>query len=213
MTAKLTIADIARETGVAESTLRFYRDKFSHYIPSVGEGRKRRYEPQAGVIFEEIASLSSQGVPIAEIEQYLSERYPHNPDEVLTAVKPQSAVIATQPQEEEISTITVNQETATTAMIPQPAINAVTAIEPQYILSFMELLKNQQQKEPEKIYCTVKEAALRTGLSQRFIKVCCRDYLVTRSGLPCTKTGRGYVIHKELLDEWFTKVITLGYGS
>ncbi len=213
--ANLTIADIARETGIAESTLRFYRDKFGHYIPSVGEGRKRRYEPQAAVIFKEIADLSGKGVPIPDIQKRLGENYPHNPiivlDEIetaVTAVEQQFAVTATKPQGAENPLISVIPETAVTAVMP------TTAIEPQHILTLHNLLKAVQQKEPEKMYCTAKEASIRTGFSQDFIKKCCREYLETRKGIPCARTGRGYVIHRGMLDEWFAKVITLGgYGS
>lgn len=216
--SNLTIANISKTIGVAESTLRFYRDKFDHYIPYVGEGRKRRYEAQAIDIFKEIADLSSQGVPISDIEQHLSERYPHNPIIVLddyttakTAMKTPSAVTATQPQETENSVISVIPDTAVTAVTTQ---NAITAMEPQYILTLQNLIKAAQQNEPKKMYCTAKEAAIRTGFSQDFIRKCCREYLETRKGIPCARTGRGYVIHKGMLDEWFTKVITLGgYGS
>ncbi len=43
----LTIISIAKELGLPESTVRFYRDKFLEYIPFEGEGRKRRYRPEA----------------------------------------------------------------------------------------------------------------------------------------------------------------------
>lgn len=204
----VTIADIARETGIAESTLRFYRDKFAHYIPSIGEGRKRRYETLAVEIFKEIANLSNKGLPVSDIEQYLSERYPHNPiivDEFSTAT---TAVTAMKQQETENSVISITPENTITATNPQ---TAVTAVEPQQILSLMEILARiVPKKEPEKMYCTAKEAAFRTGFSQEFIKKCCREYLKTGKGIPCVRTGRGYVIHKGMLDTWFSKIITLG---
>ncbi|MGM0921331.1 MAG: MerR family transcriptional regulator [Bacillota bacterium] len=37
----LTMAQIAKQLNLAESTARFYRDRFEEYIPSVGEGKKR----------------------------------------------------------------------------------------------------------------------------------------------------------------------------
>lgn len=190
--ASLTIADIARETGIAESTIRFYRDKFAHYLPSVGEGRKRRYEPQAIKIFKEIAKLSNKGTPNPEIDQFLSRQYAHNP--IIVEKENESAV------------------TAITTAEPQSketAVTAVTTAGPQSILPFLEILtKMMPQKEPEKIYCSAKEAALRTGLSQDFIKKSCREYLKTKKGLPCVRTGRGYVIPKGMLDDWFTKIVT-----
>lgn len=215
----LTIADISRETGFPESTVRFYRDKFEHYIPYVGEGRKRRYEPKAIDIFCEIAKLSNKGLTITDIETYLGSKYAHNPIivEDLTA-EPQfrntSAATATEPQ--------YNENPVTTRFtrlpsIPETAVpqhfrsSAVTAIEQHHMVSLMEImLKNNLPKEPEKIYCTVKEAAARTGLSQDFIKKNCREFLETRKGIPCARTGRGYVIHKTMLDDWFTNFIKIG---
>ncbi|MDM5292335.1 MerR family transcriptional regulator [Peribacillus simplex] len=42
----LTMAQIAKKLNLAESTARFYRNRFEDYIPSVGEGRKKRYRPE-----------------------------------------------------------------------------------------------------------------------------------------------------------------------
>lgn len=42
----LTMAQIAKQLNLAESTARFYRDRFENDIPSVGEGRKKRYKPE-----------------------------------------------------------------------------------------------------------------------------------------------------------------------
>lgn len=42
----LTIAQIAKELRMPESTARYYRDKFIEYIPYVGEGRSKRYRPE-----------------------------------------------------------------------------------------------------------------------------------------------------------------------
>ncbi|MGA3602949.1 hypothetical protein [Lysinibacillus agricola] len=42
----LTMAQIAKQLNLAESTARFYRDRFEDFIPSIpstGEGRKKRY--------------------------------------------------------------------------------------------------------------------------------------------------------------------------
>ena len=39
----LSIADISRHFSLPESTTRYYCKRFAAYIPSVGEGRRRRY--------------------------------------------------------------------------------------------------------------------------------------------------------------------------
>ena len=40
------MAQIAKQLNLAESTARFYRDRFEDFIPSIGEGRKKRYKPE-----------------------------------------------------------------------------------------------------------------------------------------------------------------------
>ncbi|MBP2799567.1 helix-turn-helix domain-containing protein, partial [Escherichia coli] len=46
----LTIAEIAKQLEIPESTVRFYRDRFEPFIPFVGEGRKKRYLPDAAEV-------------------------------------------------------------------------------------------------------------------------------------------------------------------
>lgn len=53
--ATLTIAQIAQQLGLPESTVRYYRDHFSDYIPVIGEGRQRRYPAEAVEVFQVIA--------------------------------------------------------------------------------------------------------------------------------------------------------------
>lgn len=43
----LTIAELARNLGLPESTTRYYCNRFAEYLPSVGEGRRKRYKPEA----------------------------------------------------------------------------------------------------------------------------------------------------------------------
>ena len=42
----LSIADISRHFSLPESTTRYYCKRFAAFIPSVGEGRRRRYRPE-----------------------------------------------------------------------------------------------------------------------------------------------------------------------
>ena len=39
----LSIADISRHFSLPESTTRYYCKRFAQFIPSVGDGRRRRY--------------------------------------------------------------------------------------------------------------------------------------------------------------------------
>ena len=43
----LTIAELARSLALPESTTRYYCNRFAAHLPSVGEGRRRRYLPEA----------------------------------------------------------------------------------------------------------------------------------------------------------------------
>lgn len=43
----LTIAELARNLDLPESTARYYCNRFATHLPSVGEGRRRRYKPAA----------------------------------------------------------------------------------------------------------------------------------------------------------------------
>ena len=50
--------------------MRYYRDRFSEYIPTAGEGRSRRYKGEAVEVFGFIADKLRAGMPadILEVE-------------------------------------------------------------------------------------------------------------------------------------------------
>jgi len=43
----LTAKDIAQEPGIAESTIRYWRDKYEAFIPHTSKGKRRRYPQEA----------------------------------------------------------------------------------------------------------------------------------------------------------------------
>lgn len=51
----LTIAELARTLDLPESTTRYYCNRFAEHLPFVGEGRRRRYRPEAAQILKTIA--------------------------------------------------------------------------------------------------------------------------------------------------------------
>ncbi len=51
----LTIAELARSLDLPESTTRYYCNRFATHLPSVGEGRRRRFKPEALEILRTIA--------------------------------------------------------------------------------------------------------------------------------------------------------------
>jgi DNA-binding transcriptional MerR regulator len=54
----MTMAELAKQTGLPESTVRYYRERFAPYVPVVGEGRGRHYHPEA------LASHLPAGAPV-----------------------------------------------------------------------------------------------------------------------------------------------------
>lgn len=51
----LTIAELSRSLALPESTTRYYCNRFAAHLPSVGEGRRRRYKPEA---FEKLRAIA-----------------------------------------------------------------------------------------------------------------------------------------------------------
>lgn len=70
-----TIAEIAAELGLSESTVRYYRDKFAEYIPAIGEGKKRRYRPAALEALRFIAESLRSGKTAEETQQGLNLKF------------------------------------------------------------------------------------------------------------------------------------------
>ena len=57
----LTLTAIQKETGISGPTLQRYMKLHGDRIPHEGEGRKRRYHPEAVAVFREIRSRSKRG--------------------------------------------------------------------------------------------------------------------------------------------------------
>lgn len=72
----LTIKEIAKQLQVPESNIRYYRDRFDEYIPSVGEGRRRRYKKEAVDVFAAIVQGYKEEKNTEQIASELAARYP-----------------------------------------------------------------------------------------------------------------------------------------
>ncbi|MXX74650.1 MAG: hypothetical protein F4Y77_04495 [Holophagales bacterium] len=57
----LTLTAIGQQTGISGPTLQRYLKLFGDRIPHEGEGRKRRYHPEAVAVFRELRSQSRRG--------------------------------------------------------------------------------------------------------------------------------------------------------
>lgn len=74
----LTIADIARHFGLPESTARYYCKRFAPFMPSVGEGRRRRYRPGALEVVEAVLDAMQMARNAAAVEARLAGRFARN---------------------------------------------------------------------------------------------------------------------------------------
>lgn len=72
----LSVISIAKELDLPESTVRFYRDKFPEYIPFEGEGRKRKYRPEAVRVLRFIARSLRSGKTSKKTAEELSGNFP-----------------------------------------------------------------------------------------------------------------------------------------
>ena len=59
-TELLTIAELARSLELPESTTRYYCNRFANHLPSVGEGRRRRFKRESLNILKTIAKTMRQ---------------------------------------------------------------------------------------------------------------------------------------------------------
>ena len=92
---RLTNADIGRELNLPESTVRYYRDHFEEFLPMVGEGRQRRYRPEALEVFRVIADTLRNNGTADEAQDVLTRMFPRNMD---SAREPQQQVAVPQQQ-------------------------------------------------------------------------------------------------------------------
>ena len=75
----LSIADISRHFSLPESTTRYYCKRFAHFIPSFGDGRRRRYRRETlDVIAAVLEQMQKSRTAAAVEEDALNARFPRN---------------------------------------------------------------------------------------------------------------------------------------
>jgi DNA-binding transcriptional MerR regulator len=74
----LTIKELAQSLKMPESTLRLYRDEFDELIPTMGEGRRRRYNDQGVEAIQRIVRWKREGKSGPEIRNELSKERRQN---------------------------------------------------------------------------------------------------------------------------------------
>lgn len=74
----LTLSAIAEQLDLPESTVRYHVKKFSLFIPAIGEGRQRRYRPEAVEVLRMIAEMLKRNQTATEVAEYLRRQFPLN---------------------------------------------------------------------------------------------------------------------------------------
>jgi len=90
----LTLRELAAQLDLPESTVRYYRDGFLDFIPSVGTGRRRRYPPQAAAVLRRIATGYEAGRSRAEIAGGLQQDAPGSTGTVAVAAAASAAPLS-----------------------------------------------------------------------------------------------------------------------
>lgn len=84
MTGKklLSVAEIARELELPESTVHYWKNRFAQHLPSVGKGRQKRFKPEAVEVFSVISRMLKEGHTARDVMEHLSQAYPLQADAV-----------------------------------------------------------------------------------------------------------------------------------
>lgn len=145
MSELLSIKEISQELGIPQSTLRYYRDLFMDYLPAAGEGKKKRFYPEAVVVFQTIAQGMHKNKNADDIANDLSQRFTRFIDVNEDDEKTQESS-ATYSQNDEI-----HQSQALTSLtqLDGSAIMAVIASQNQALQQIAATISivNEQQEE------------------------------------------------------------------
>ena len=72
----LSVMDLAAQVGVPRTTINDWLSKYSQFITSIQQGRRKVYPSSTVTILKEIGSLRSSGLSFAEIEKTLALSHP-----------------------------------------------------------------------------------------------------------------------------------------
>ncbi|MBU1247163.1 MAG: MerR family transcriptional regulator [Proteobacteria bacterium] len=93
----LSVAEIARQLDVPESTVHYWKNRFVQHLPSVGQGRQKRFRPEAVEIFAKIAEMLGAGHPAGEVMDVLAQQYPMTPSTVVESVPTAMSAMSMEP--------------------------------------------------------------------------------------------------------------------
>ena len=90
--ALLSIADISRHFSLPESTTRYYCKRFAAYIPSVGEGRRRRYRSETLDVIQAILDQMQKSRTAVAVDEALQTLFPRNAEDVAGLTNPRFTI-------------------------------------------------------------------------------------------------------------------------
>lgn len=71
-----SISAIAKLLDLPESTLHYWKNRFGQTLPSVGQGRHKRFPADAVEVFKAIGALLESGMSLSDAKAELLRRYP-----------------------------------------------------------------------------------------------------------------------------------------
>lgn len=80
----LSIVDIARHFSLPESTARYYCKRFAPFIPSCGEGRRRRFRAEVIPVIQTVLEVMRSSRTASAVEEELARLYPRNAESATT---------------------------------------------------------------------------------------------------------------------------------
>jgi len=101
----ISITGIAQKLGIPESTVRYYRNKFSDFIPAVGEGRKRKYRPETLEIISLIEKMFRENHSAIEIADQLATKFSQN---INLENQPQQLIATTTTQQQQSKNLSID---------------------------------------------------------------------------------------------------------
>ncbi|XPV76084.1 MAG: MerR family transcriptional regulator [Desulfovibrio sp.] len=129
----LSVAEIARQLDIPESTLHYWKNRFAQFLPSSGQKRQKRFRIEAVDVFQTISTMLGEGYSTTEISDHLAHNVPVN----AAVISPQ----ATSPQ---------MQEHVAPAQFQETAVQMAQAMGQEIARTFAEAFAaNQSQFTPQ----------------------------------------------------------------
>ncbi len=70
----LSMADLARQLALPESTVRYYCKRFAAFLPCRGQGRSRRYAPESLAVLQDVSAAMRKNKNAVAVELLLAGR-------------------------------------------------------------------------------------------------------------------------------------------